>query len=587
MFFAGVIQIDVPKVYDNAILKKYAEQNNPYETKLLEKHDKNIHIWYSYNKCISKEEILFLSSGDIKIIVLGNLKPSRISKEKLFHIYKKRSFGQIYKDFKGEYLIIFFDNHTQRFDIIKSPIARFNVYYKYSDGTMVISSNLDCFLKNGQQKTVLDDMNHIKAYLASYLFLSDRLSNSTPYENVFRVMNGTRVRIKGMVKKVFYLWKPKIPIKSKQTLEGVAEEVRRILNKSLNDFFKTIKDGSEICIFLSGGYDSSTVAYLVEEIIKKFGYNLNVKYIHYLYQGNGNEMKYVEKIACDTKRSLYPIKPEKDNAFLSNFLPLRKFVEPNEQVLYGHSESAGEKMGDIFLNGCGGDHLLLAAPESVIGFLSKPCKEWLTMIKNLSEKNHLASANIILKYAVKKIKFRFRYRDTYLYDICTKDFCKQYLDKCAISKYPKCFFDELSQKNYERIYCGSLFPNTEGSGSINFSPFYNQEVIEFCLNIPAYYKYDGLENRIVHKKAMEDLLPSLILDRNSKSSNEESIENSVMNNYQELNEFFSNSFLEDMGIIKHGKIQDILKQLELGCCTDIPCAIKILTAEAWIRSWKE
>lgn len=584
MFFLGVIQDNAEKKYDSLFIKKNAEMYNPHDVDLIEMQNSFINIWYSNNKCCSKEKVLFFEYGNTKIVILGNWNMQETTKKDLFHIYRKKSFDLIHKKSKGEYIIIFYCTATKKFDIIKSPIARFNCYYKIVYDTLVISSTLDYFW-NSDAQNVFADEKHIKKYLASRLLQTDLLnSNCTPYNDVFKLINGSWVKITNKTHKANVIWKPNNSTLVEKSIENTANELRRLLEKSLGEFLESLRKKSDIRIFLSGGYDSSTVAYLAEKIIKQHNYDFNVKYLHYLYEGKGNELIYAQQIAQDTKRSLKCVKPDDDNAFLSGFFPLRRYAEPNEQVLYGHSKVSHEKDGDVFLNGCGGDHLLLASQESVVGLLKKPNCEWSTMVKNLAQKTQQNPFGLVFKCLIKKIKNLSGDNNEWLYNLCSNEFIRKYLKRCRTIKYPRCFFDDFSQKNYERICGGTIFPNVDGAGSVNYSPFYNQEVIELCLNIPAYYKYNGIENRIVHKMAMADLLPQVVLDRNNKSSNEDSIKNAVKNNYRELYDFFGNSELEDMGIIKHGKIQDILKQLEMGCCTDIPSAVKVLSIEAWIRS---
>lgn len=585
MFFVGAIH-DAKGKYDRLAIKKSAESKNPYDADLIEVQNSFIDIWYSNNKCIFNDRVIYLEFGNTKIVIIGNYIEQQITEEDLFHIYRKKSFDLIHKKSKGEYIIVFYCIDTKRVDIIKSPVSRFNCYYKFSHNMLVISSTLECFCGSDAQY-ILADKKHIKKYLASQLLQTDRLnSDLTPYNDVFKIINGSWIKLKNKSRKAKVIWKPTNSSFVSTSIEKTANELRRLLEMSLGKFLGSLSKKCDIRIFLSGGYDSSTVACLTEEIIKKHNYDFDVKYLHYLYDGKGNELSYAQQIAQVTQRNLKCLTPDADNAFLHDFFPLRRYSEPNEQVLYGHSEVLHKKDGDVFLNGCGGDHLLLASRESIVGLLKKPRLEWRIIIKNLAQKTNQNSFDLFFNCLLKKIKNTSVDHNEWLYDMCTNEYARKYLKGCRTIKYPKCFFDNFSQRNYERICSGTIFPNSDESGSVNYSPFYNQEVIEFCLNIPAYYKFDGNENRIVHKMAMADLLPQVVLDRNSKSSNEDFIKNAVKNNWSELYDFFKNSELENMGIIKPGKIQDILKQLEMGCCTDIPRAVKVITIETWLRSLK-
>ena len=128
MFFVGVIQDNVERKYDRLAVKKNAEANNPYDADLNEVQNSFVDIWYSNNNCVSKDKVLFLELGNTKVVILGNWNEQEITKEDLFHIYRQKSFNLIHKKSDGEYIIIFYRTDTKRFDIIKSPVARFNCY---------------------------------------------------------------------------------------------------------------------------------------------------------------------------------------------------------------------------------------------------------------------------------------------------------------------------------------------------------------------------------------------------------------------------------------------------------------------------
>ena len=51
-------------------------------------------------------------------------------------------------------------------------------------------------------------------------------------------------------------------------------------------------------------------------------------------------------------------------------------------------------------------------------------------------------------------------------------------------------------------------------------------------------------------------------------------------------QFFEYPILERLHVLKKGAFRNLLKRLELGCCTDIPLALTILAFETWLMEKK-
>lgn len=584
----------------SSYISRQIENSNNSSNYLIHNLDlQRITLTYIINDIYSDEKFYnyFQIENNIDLFIIGKIKQrdsKNVDFQRIAALYFKNKASSIINDFVGNYLLLIVDDKKKNVVMIKSPVCNFNCYYMASKGnndSILISSDLNYFMEYNKDHYLPND-GYIKKYLACYFMrYLNSINTMTPFDNVFIIPNGTMVSPYEN-DNIKCIWHPNMSYnkKKKHSLRKVANDFKILFRNSITEMVDSVKEGSELCIFLSGGYDSSSIACVLEDILNESEKKISIKYLHYHYTDKGDEIDFAKCLAEKTNRRLIIIEQNSGNVLLNNFLPIKSYIEPNEQILYSDNSSENESLGNIFINGCGGDHLLLSAPESLTGLFSFRNKiKWLNLLINISHSKNISYIETVQRYLISPLKKKTDKKKTcerYLSDMFSDNFTHNYFRNANNVKIPRLYHDTLNQRNFENIYCGSIFPKDDNLSMILFQPFLQQELVEYCLNIPAFFKYDGEDNRIFMKKAMSGLLPSEIMGRNSKSSNERAMSEELKKNWNEISNFFENPITEQLNILKRGSIKKILKQLEMECCLDIPNSIRIITAEVWLREKK-
>lgn len=592
-FFIGEISIEgnLTKI-TNSFFEDYSRKMKANQRKV---HTSEKNFECIFLNCINNIFIndmstdLHYNDKNQELLVLGEIRSRNKNPLEIGDLIDslKNNIFSLFLNFLGDYVLIYIDKKKKDVILIKSPLCSFNLYYLVKeDGNIIFCSELTFFLSK-YKYLYLNTEKNIKEYIATYLLnFNNFCKDNTPFENVFCLLNGY-ITHPFKRKNNTFIWKPHHIKNKEKDFLNLASKLKELLYKSMRNITCRINDGSDVCIMLSGGYDSSTIACILEELLKDKNKKINVKYFHNHYMNFGDELQYVKILAEKYRREIIIKEQQDGNFLLDNFLPLKSYLEPNEQILYSDNEkNDSPQIANIFLNGNGGDHLLLSNAENATGVLEfKNLKEWYLYLKKISRNYDMSLFQTIKKYVFMPYKEKYKYTciDS-IKKLLTDDFKNKYFNMFLKQKsYPKYYKDKLNQYFFECICSGYPFQSFSECDTKVVFPFQDQELVEFCLNLPPYFKYNGEQNRLIHIKAIENIVPLEILNRNSKSSNELSMSEKISENMKIIEDTFNDSILEKYKILKKGTIKTIIKKLEMGCCIEIPMYLKILALEAWIK----
>jgi len=116
-------------------------------------------------------------------------------------------------------------------------------------------------------------------------------------------------------------------------------------------------------------------------------------------------------------------------------------------------------------------------------------------------------------------------------------------------------------------------------------PLLSQPVIECALQIPSYVLTAGGECRALARKAFEGLVPAEVLSRTSKGGTTGHFVRLVLDNLEEARELLCDGLLVARRIAHRAELEDCLSPARLQRPGEIVTVLKLLSTEAWMRTW--
>lgn len=230
-----------------------------------------------YNFLELKEELKeypFKSDCDTEVIIAGYLK-----------------WGiDCIKKFKGMFAIAIFDRETDELFLVRDRIGKKPLYYWLQDGNLVFASELKPIMAyQGFSCPIRKDI------IKKYMFQQYINAPATIFENVYKLEPGAILRFQYGEVKIWKYWDIKQVYqeqvrKPAPSYEEAKATLKDLLRKSVKE--RMIAD-VPLGTFLSGGYDSSLVSAIAQELsdqpIKTFAIGFN--------EEKYNEAKYAKAVA--------------------------------------------------------------------------------------------------------------------------------------------------------------------------------------------------------------------------------------------------------------------------------------------------
>ncbi len=195
--------------------------------------------------------------------------------EMLFQILKfqirKQQIEKCLNDLLGAYVFVWYDKATNQIMMVNDALGNRFVYYLLQDNILYFSSLM------APLERLIEKMEINERWIADFL-AQDNLSiftecEETTIRNIYRLAPAQMVMVsqKGIQKKIY--WKPEIKPGSLKlrTEEEYKEKFVELYRECVRC---TLRSPEETGIFLSGGYDSSSVAALAAPELEKVGKKL-------------------------------------------------------------------------------------------------------------------------------------------------------------------------------------------------------------------------------------------------------------------------------------------------------------------------
>lgn len=459
----------------------------------------------------------------------------------------------------GSFNIFLFDYASKEFEIIRDTRGTKSIFYaNNSAGDLIFSSD------QGHIINSIKDVTLNQRKMIEFLNMDYVSDTNTYFNEIFRVppSHNLNYNNNALTLKKYDL--------SETIFETYSDHNTR---ESFKNFFlhsvsSYLTKDKKIGVMMSGGLDSSAITIALNQsnyndvntYSSNFHHVNDIKYLH--------ESKYQKNISKATSYIHKPIQMEGK----SPIEPLKKYTKILNQPLnvpniYIFDEIVKELINDeiqIILDGNDGDTTVSHGFEVLLFYLKnlkliKFIKE-VYLYSKFKKTSFLRMTFVLTRQAINEIFNIKSYenKDTLL----RKDAVIEKNPKNDISYYSS----HKKKLSVELHFWGNEFRNSffRHHGIDNYSPFYDEELINFCLNMPLKYKLNKGYTRKVLRDFLSEYLPEDHVKRDKSILTSGLLMNFTILDLKIVKEEYSNANETLINLIDKEKLDQIILNIETG-----------------------
>ena len=492
----------------------------------------------------------------------------------------------------GRYIYFCVSKNRCQYEIITDISSQLPFYYyTYEDGSIIFASSIDVFFKITSHTP---EKNW--TYIWSYLTHGNTSTTQTAFKNLKELPPGCNAIVKKEAKtEIKPFWNPT----SLYNSHYIKYDAVSVLNTSLKSWIAPYKN---VCISLSGGLDSSAIAYCVNDI--KTG-NQNLSALNFFHSAiqSSNEVHYARKVSQETGIKLIEID-------ISNYLPFSPFdknylLKPNKpfpglsnlgwldmvQANIPFEESC------IFISGHGSDQIFMRPPSKrsildyiIINGLTGSSKYLKNVMGFYTESFFsIFQENIVpfISYYLKNSSYK-TYNNTY------PDWINPSLRSKAFDGYMHPIHSSyLSKKilpgKYNQIeallQAIATTPQDINQDRHTYYPFLNIPMIEFALNLPSYELFNASYDRYPLRQAVCSKFKTDTVWRRSKSQTTGVSQLGIKKNLEYILSICLEGELVREGFIDKDKLYKTIILVSNGDTKDMWSLTHIFSCELFFNIW--
>lgn len=458
----------------------------------------------------------------------------------------------------GSFNIFLFDYSSKKLKIIRDTRGTRSIFYAFNDRDLIFSSD---------QNLIIDSIRDVTLNKRKMMeFLNrDYVSNKNTYFNeIFRIPPSHYLNYQ----------KNLLTLKKYSFFKNLFKNYSNFNSKEIfkklffNSVTRTLKKDKKIGVMMSGGLDSSAITIALKENNFNDVYTYSSNFHHVNDSKYTHETKYQKNVSEVTSYLHTPIQME-DRSPIS---PIKKFTKILNQPIsvpniYIFDEIAKKLISDgiqIILDGNDGDTTVSHGFEVLFHYIKN-----LQLIKFTKE--------VYLYSKFKKTSFRrmlfvlIKQALREIFNIKSNENNDTLLNKnIAIQKNTKnnlSYFSTHEQKiSNDLHFWGNEFRNSffRYYDIDNYSPFYDEELINYCLNMPLNYKLDKGFTRKVLRDFLSEYLPDDHVKRDKSILTSGLLKNFTITDLEIVREEYSNANQTLLNLIDRDKLDQIIISLESG-----------------------
>jgi len=420
-------------------------------------------------------------------------------------------------------------------------------------------------------------------YIATYV--SKPFNNRrrmTPYSDVYHVIPGecieiSRKGIKTVFTKDFNYDRNVSKLDEKEQIRLFTELFTKSVHNRLNRCSDTVN------LFLSGGFDSSTIAYVANDLIRERNLNCKLMYQHTDHMRDGSEIEFAQKVANDTSWEIQVTKSDHNNPILSGFHPDKKIdlCEPSPLMLgsLDFHEDFYDQTSNVTLSGIGGDQVINGNKYTLWSLLNE--RKYIDFVKGVRTEG-IINAYRDHWYEPLQIYKNSFFDDEMFRGLFTQQFIKKWdlHHNAKIHELPR-IYPLPRQIEYEEIMMFHQNIPLEGMHHMDARhPFLDYDLVNFCFSLPVNMKRNET-TKVILRKSFANYFSQHHLGR-GKSDHSTQIVHDINKKQEKLNILMKHSRLVELGIVEYRQYQKLLGYLQYGTLEKPFEFMKIIELDVWL-----
>jgi asparagine synthase (glutamine-hydrolysing) len=542
-----------------------------------------IYNFKELKKDLEKEGIVFKSNSDTEVILV---------------LYEKYG-EECFKKMEGMFAIAIYDFKNKKLILSRDRLGKKPLYWGMFGETLVFASELKSFVLHSLVTREID-----RTSLCLYLQTDYVPTPRTIFKNIYKLEPGFCLLYQNTQFEKKQFWSIKEST-SEVSLPQAVRELDVLLESSVNS--RLISD-VPFGVFLSGGLDSSTIAYYAQKNSKKKIHTFSIgfqeksfdesKYATEVSKYLGTEHHHLDITAEDSLKVIPYLadildEPMADASIIPTYL-LSQFTKLNVTVALG---------------GDGADELFAGYPtfqaDKLANIYTKLPKRVKAFLKILVTCIPVSDKNFSIGFRLKKFiegldenkflrhqKWLGTFNENDLIKLLTYKLEDDTLGKWVREIIPQSFSKDGNDllRFYIKTYMmDQVLVKVDRASMKNSletrSPFLSYKVVDFVMSLPYRYKLRCFQTKYILKKLMRDKLPKRIIFRKKKGFGIPLSKWLKDDLKSFLNQVINKEKVENMGIFNWNYIESILADHFSGKVDNRKKIWNLLVFVLWWEKW--
>ena len=489
-----------------------------------------------YGKDLSYEnsEYLVISSlSDETINNFKNLKPKlgfiKNPSELALKFYLSFPLD-LFKNISGGFCFIVFDKKKRKIFCIRDQHGMKNLFYSIGENAVYFSTRLSFLVSQKDIKKTINIQT-----LADFLELSKNCKSSTFYNEINKLPNACFLKKNRSNFEISHYDQ----LEAKINNLDLKETSKKLRNLIENLFDRKLNKNKNVGVMFSGGLDSSTVLAMLSNK-KKHSDVLAIssifENIDSSYNKGADESFFQKKLLLDKKVKHQTFEGNDHSTLrdIDEYLKIigEPFFFPNAYIPFNCFKIAKQNNINIVFNGNDGDTVISHGYELLVELFFS--FKWVALYKELSNISKVKKMNRrfifrrivigrffnqLVIFLIFHIKNFFKLNQNFTINSLfsnESEFFKRNKPKLPLIDAAKNHLQVLNQNlQFEAIEKQGAMASYVGIEESY--PFYDIELIKYCLSINPRFKLMNGMQRFILRDSMKDLLPKEIFERTDKS----------------------------------------------------------------------
>lgn len=501
----------------------------------------------------------------------------------------------------GDFALVHYDRRANSLLLARDPFGARPLFYHRNGNQLFAASDLAVLLKLTNNPPQLDH-----EYFSTYVVTIPAADERTPYRDFYPVTPGHIVIARSGQLTSSRFWHPEAIKQIVYRTDGEYEEhCRYLMMEGVRQCLRT--DDRPVWASLSGGFDSSTVVCLANQLIKSGraeAKELQSFSIVFEDARSADESQFIRAVENTVGKAGFHLSD--DSLWLDIPSPRESFVPVPGPLLCipkRHDRLRDEMArcgARVLLTGLGGDHVFWNTPtpspllsQALIEFNFRKLHREVQVWSKTFKKPYLNTLwnMALLPFMPGPIQARFQ----------SKLLVPSWLDRTFVRKMrvwertlpPKdpYGFDDPGRK----IQAGSFQQlirllasggYAERDGIESRSPLLYRPLVEFSFAVPFEQKLRAGEVRSLMRRALRNDLPEKVLNRPGKGEVSEAMHRGLLRHSDKVQSLLADPLVCSLGFVDRERLRSAVSLAKHGAKLNVGALLRTLSLEIWLQSFQ-